>query len=251
MEKNTNQEKPKSGCLIALILILIFFIWWILSPNEKEELQKKEEIQQSELDKTKKKSEENINNIDYSNIKYTFPNSQYTFDVKITNIKSKLKKNEFESKDDEYSVAKKVDGYILSISLEFSNPYEKEMMAPIPNYYAITSLDKQYFSGSTTNSRSCGCNIDNSTEIKDSKGRDLWSIAEGKCGIGNEYCIKFKPKETKSIIITFTDPIIITQKKIVFIAFSGTYKEVGSTRDRDIGLVLNVETGKVEGMKYL
>ena len=63
--------------------------------------------------------------------------------------------------------------------------------------------------------------------------------------------VKFKPKETKKISITFTDAIIINQKKIVFIAFSGTYKEVGSTRNRDIGLVLNVETGKVEGIKYL
>ena len=250
MDKNTNQEKPKPGCIWLLIVVIIVFLWWFFTPSKAEEKLKLEENQKIELEKTISKVEANIDNKDYSSFKYTFPNSQYTFDVKISNVKSKIKKNEFQSKSDEYSVAKKVDGYILSFNIIFTNPYEKEMMAPIPNYYAITALDKQYFSGSTAYSRSCGCNIDNSTDVTDEKGKNLWAISEGKCGSG-DYCIKFNPKEKKIFTITYSDPIIITQKKIVLIAFNKSYREAGNTRDRDIGFILNVETGKVEGMKYL
>lgn len=222
-------------------------------PIQKDEPQKKEEIQSVEIEKTNSSSAEIIDDTDYSYFKYKFPDSHYTFDVKITDINFKLTKNEFETKDDQYSVAKKVDGYVLSIFLEFTNPYDNEMMAPIPYYYEITSFDKQYFSHSTTYSRGCNCNIDNSVELKDSSGRELSRVAEGSCGTSNDYCVKFKPKETKKISITFIDPIIITQKKLVFIGFSGTYKDVESIfdSDSDIGLVLNVETGKVEGLKYL
>lgn len=248
MEKQAN--KQKTGCLIVLFIVIVVLIWWLFKPGEKEDQNAKEK-QKTELEKKINDLEANADNIDYSNIKYSFPNSNYVYDVKITDINSKLIKEEFESKADQYAIAEKVDGYILSITLEFTNPYEKEMMAPIPNYYAITSLDKQYFSGSTTYSRSCGCNIDNSTKVADIKGRELRELSEGKCGFGSDYCIKFKAKETKKVIITFTDPIIVTQKKIVLIAFSQKYKEEGSTRDRDIGFVLNVETGKVQGIKYL
>lgn len=250
MKKDTTQEKPKLGCIIALGIVIILFLWWLFTPSEKKEKRDLEELQSIEFKKTKTEVENNIANIDYSNIKYSFPNSEYVYDVKISDIKIKLKKNEFESKIDEYSIPKKVDGYILSITLEFTNLYDKDMMAPIPKYYAITSLDKHFFSGSTTYSRSCGCNIDNSTKIRDSKGEELWTFSEGECGSG-DYCIKFKPKETKKFILTYTDAIIITQKKIIFIAFDQTYKETGSTRKRDIGYILNIDTGKVEGIKYL
>ncbi|WP_281233822.1 hypothetical protein [Flavobacterium gelatinilyticum] len=250
MENQANEQKKKPGCIITLIIFIAFLIWFFFKPSEKVN-QNAEEKKTTELQQKINDIEADKDKIDYSNIKYSLPNSNYVYDVKIAGIKSNLIKDEFESKADEYSIAEKVDGYILSITLEFTNPYEKEMMAPIPNYYAITSLDKQYFSGSTTYSRSCGCNIDNSTKVEDIKGMELWKLAEGKCGLGSNYCLRFKSGETKKILITFSDPIIITQKKIVFLAFNQKYKKEGSARDRDIGFVLNVDTGKVEGLKYL
>lgn len=176
-------------------------------------------------------------------IEYNLPNSNYSYVVYIDTITTKVAKNAFETKDDEYSVPRKVDGYYLTVQIAITNPYDKEMMAPVPDYYYITTPVKKYFSASTTRHRNCACEINNSTKMFTEKGVELWKIVNGKCG--GEPCVKFNANETKRFKILFSDPIYGEVRELVFWGFNKKLKKQGTNRDRDIGLLINVDEGRV------
>lgn len=241
--KKINKKIISFGCLPILGLILIAFIFSTLSnsSNDKEVENNLPKSNDVELNSSTKKTD--LNTFDYN-----LPNSSYNFIVKISDINTTEKKNHFQIKKDDYSIPKNVDGYLLSMEIEITNPYEKEMMAPIPHYFEITSLGGEKFTEKTTYSRSCRCQIDNTSEITDINGKNLWEISKDKCG-NNDYCLKFNAKESKKFIITFTEPIISTTKKIVFIGFDKTWDNEGSKRD--LGFVIDTEKGEIIDIKKL
>ena len=183
---------------------------------------------------------------DYSSFDYMLPQSNYSYKVKITAIETKIAKNAFITKVDEYSVPKKVDGYYLTIKFSLTNPYDKEMMAPVPDYFYISSYNKEWFSASTTFHRDCQCYIDNSTKLTTDKGIELYNISEGKCGY-DDYCLRYKPNETKKFIINFTDPVFGEVRKLVFCGFDRKWKNLENTRDRDIVSIIDIDKLEVTG----
>jgi uncharacterized protein YxjI len=232
--KRINFKIFKFGCL-PIFLLLIFLIFSGKS--------KKEPIVQTDKVLSKSKA-----NIDFNSFNYILPNSNYEYKIEITDIKTKLIKDAFEVKDDEYSIPKKVDGYQLMISYTMTNPYDKVMMASVPDYYYITSTKDEKFTYSTTYSKSCFCDINNSAEITDSNGKELWEISKGKCGY-DDYCVEFKPKESREFRVRFTDPIITTAKSIVFSGFDLKWKNPEYNKERDRGLVIDLTSKKIVGEK--
>ena len=186
--------------------------------------------------------------IDYSLIDYQLPKSEYIFQLKITGIETKIAKDAFTTQIDEYAIPKKVDGYFLTVIFTITNPYDQEMMAPIPDYYYITSLDGEWFSSSTTRSRKCHCDIDNSTEVTHSKGKELCEISEGKCGY-DDYCIKFTSKETKTFKVKFTDAVFGKVRKIAFNGFNLEWNNPSYTLAQDRALIIDIDAKKIVGEK--
>lgn len=203
---------------------------------------------QAEVEVAKTQHEGQSEPIDYSLIDYKLPQSDYSYKVKITGIDTKSVKDAFTTKADDYSVPEKVDGYLLGITFSMTNPYDKEMMAPVPSYYYITSGNDEWFSASTTRHKDCHCDIDNSTKVTNDAGKELYEIAEGKCGY-SDYCIRFQPKETKNFKINFTDPIISRVKTIAFWGFDRKWKNPDYTRDQDCGLMLDIDKKEITGEK--
>ncbi len=186
--------------------------------------------------------------IDYSSFDYKLRNSEYAMKVQITSIETEEVEGAFEKKADEYSVPEKVSGYLLSVHYELTNPHDKELMIPIPNYASITSTRDEFFSGSTVYNRDCQCDIDNSTEMTDEKGRKLYEIRDGECG-SSHYCMIFQPGETKSFIINFTDPIYSEVKRLVFKSFNLEWDSPESTSPRDRGIIIDIDKKAVVGEK--
>lgn len=184
---------------------------------------------------------------DYSSFDYKLPQSNYFYKVKITAVETKVVKDAFITKVDEYSIPKKVDGYYLTIKFSLTNPYDKEMMAPVPDYFYISSYNnKEWFSASTTFHRDCQCYIDNSTKLTTEKGVELYNISEGKCG-DDDYCLRYKPNETKKFIVNFTDPVFGEVKKLVFYGFDRKSKNYENTRDKDIVSIIDIDRLAITG----
>jgi len=181
---------------------------------------------------------------DYSKFSYPLLNSDYVFQIEISGIETEIKKDAFTHQDDQYSSKEKVDGYILKIRYKMTNPYDKVMMAPVPTYYYVGTLDRTYFSASTTYDRDCQCDIDNSIDFTDTKGENIYSLSDGKCGY-DEPCVRFEPNETKEFIVTFTDPIYSGVKQLIFAGFHRKGQSLNSTRKRDIVLLLDTDKKKV------
>ena len=127
-----------------------------------------------------------------------------------------------------------------------TNPYDKEMIAPVPDYSYISSINEEKFSNSTIYHRDCGCQIDNSTEVTDDKGKELSKISEGKCGNSN-YCVRFKPQETKDFIVSFTDPIVANVRSIVFWGFDRRWAKPEFRSSKKSALILDIDKNKVVG----
>ena len=182
--------------------------------------------------------------VDYSKFSYQLLNSDYVFQIEISGIDTKIKKDAFTHQDDQYSPKQKVDGYILKVKYKMTNPYDKVIMAPVPHYYYIGTLDNSFFSASTTRHRDCSCAIDNSADLTDIKGKDIYSLSDGRCGY-DDPCVKFEPNETKEFIVTFTDPIYKDAKQLIFSGFHRQGQSSNSTRKRDIVLLLDIDNKKV------
>lgn len=185
-------------------------------------------------------------NIDFTKINYKI-SKDIIYGIKITKIKTKTVPNSFEVRETDYSIPEKVNGYLLSIHYEMTNPYDKEMIVPISNYADITSLDVDKFTKSTIQSRSCNCQIDNGTTITNQNGKELYQITDGKCGQSSNYCMVFKPNETKEFIINFNNPIISSSKKLALISFNQYWSKVGYRHPRDKGIIIDIESKKIIG----
>jgi hypothetical protein len=182
--------------------------------------------------------------IDYSKFSYSLLNSNYVFQIEISGIETKIKKEAFVHKEDQYSPKVKVDGYILKVKYKMTNPYDKVIMVPVPTYYYIGTLNKKYFSAFTTYSRDCQCDIDNSTDLTDIKSKSIFSLSDGLCGY-NDPCVKFEAKETKEFVVTFTNPIYKDATQLIFSSFHRQKQNSNSTRQLDIVLLLDIEKKKV------
>lgn len=186
--------------------------------------------------------------IDLSVFDYILPKSDYVFKIKVTDIDTTLVKDAFTLKADEYSAPEKVDGYYLSIRFSMTNPYGKEMMAPVPDYFYISSLkEDEWFTESTTYHRGCKCEIDNQTDITTDQGEELYNVSEGKCGY-DDYCLRYQSGETKEFILNFTSPIYGKVKNLIFWGFDRKWKNPGPpVIDKDNVLVIDIEKEELTG----
>lgn len=172
--------------------------------------------------------------------KHNLPLSNYYYDIEITKVDCKKVKNAFEVTTNKYSAPRFIDGIIISIKYKMTNPYDNEMIVPIPDYYYITSSFFNAGTESTTFHRTCQCYIDNGTTLT-YKGEEMYQIYDRR--IDNRYCLTFKPKETKEFKVVFDDVRPETIENITFIGFNEN--NGGTTNAIEKGVNINLKTKKI------
>lgn len=225
--------------LLSLLGFLFTFLLFSCSSSNQESSESDTSIVNSNIEKNEVTSNENLEEFEYK-----LPQSEYYYKIKIEKIYVDTIKNSFEAKKDQYEVPEKIDGYLLKVKFSMTNPYDKKMMAPVPDYFFLASEDKQAVSLSTTYSRDCHCEIDNSSEITMSNGKKLYEVSDGKCGY-DDYCLMYDPKETKSFIIKFTDPFFTYNKQIIFWGFDRKWNNPDYTVGQDNGLIIDLVKKKI------
>lgn len=169
------------------------------------------------------KSENNVT--DFYNFKNLIPESDFAYDIKITGINFKSISNAFEFPIEKYGVAKKQDGLLLSIAFDITNPYNREMNTPFPDYYQITAPEFQNLDNFIY-SKSCRCHISNSFFITDNKKKPLSEFSKyTEASVGRQLLVNFKAKETKHLIINFEDPFPDNVNEVTFIGFNKHFRE--------------------------
>ena len=196
---------------------------------------------------------------DFYKFKHLLPESDYFYNVEITDIDFKTHKDAFSITLNKYDVPTKTDGLTLTLKYKMTNPYNKVMRIPFPEYFHVTSEEFkglehfEYFKG-------CRCHSNSSIEIKNSIGKDIYDFTtDDNNGISRQRLIEFKPHETQEFTITFTEPFPNTVKSISFVGFNEhLYKEVDynlyekmseaerdANRAAEYALVINVAFKKI------
>lgn len=237
------KSNSQIGCIVLIIIFLIIIFSLFPSKNKDTMVNTVTEI------KDKRGRIESDSTIDYSIMNYNLPDSEYIYKIRISKIETDIQKDVFETKEDNYSIPVKVDGYLLSLTVEITNPYDKQMMVPIPYYYKITSINDEYFTNSLIYDTTYNCKVETSSKIKDNKGKELWKNNIGKCdGYGVNSCVIFNPNETRSFIISFTEPIIFSSTELIFIDFTVIPDFKKGLRPK--GIIIDTNKKKVTGIKY-
>lgn len=196
---------------------------------------------------------------DFYNFKNLIPDSDLAYDIKITNINFKSLPNSFEFTKEKYGVAEKEDGLLLSISFDITNPYDKEMNTPFPEYFEITAPE---FKGlhNFIYSKSCHCYLSNSFIITDDKKRPLNEFSKyTDASIGRQLLVNFKANETRHIVINFQEPFPSKVKELILIGFNKHFREEKdfnslnddekqiylADKNLNYGLKINVQENKI------
>ncbi|MDR7371451.1 hypothetical protein [Flavobacterium aquidurense] len=176
--------------------------------------------------KTIEEENQNIKNvneekvIDFYNFKHYLEESDYSYEIKITNVILEKHKNEFEVEKEKYAVPEKIDGLSITIEFDIKNPYSKTMRIPFPEYYEIGSEEFEGLDGYIY-SRNAKIHISNSTTITNSKGNPLSTFSKyNDDPISRKLIVEFKPNETKKIVVKFDNTFPATINKLTFIGFN-------------------------------
>lgn len=164
---------------------------------------------------------------DFYSFKHLLPESNYFYNIEITEIDFITHKDAFSIAQNKYDVSSKTDGLTLKLKYKMTNPYNKVMLIPFPDYFYVTSEEFEglehfeYF-------KNCRCYSNSMTSIKNSEGKEIYDFTTNQNdGISRQNIIEFKPNETQEFTITFTEPFPNTIKSITFVGFNEhLHKEV-------------------------
>lgn len=162
--------------------------------------------------------------IDFYNFKHQI-DTDYSFDIKITNIKVIEQKNIFEIKKDKYAKPEMINGTSVTIEFDIKNPYDRIMRIPFPYYYEIGTEDYEGLGRDFVGIQE-GFYMTNERIVENSKGVSLSSFSSEEVIEGSkETIVEFEPNESKSIIVEFTKPFPSYIKKVLFVGFNKYLKK--------------------------
>lgn len=167
------------------------------------------------------KEEPRIEPKDFYKFKHLLPESNYSYDIEITNIDFKTHKNAFVFNADKYSVPAKLDGISFSIEYKIKNPYAKLMQIPFPDYFYITAnafKDQEGF----IYDKFCRCYLNNQSKTTNSKGKEIYdfTLPNSDESSADRRVLEFNPNETKEFKISFTEPFPSITPTITFVGFN-------------------------------
>jgi hypothetical protein len=164
--------------------------------------------------------------IDFYNFKHQI-DSDYSFDITITDIKVMEHKNVFEIKKDKYAKPEKTNGTSVTIEFEIKNPYDRIMRIPFPDYYQIGTENYEGLGRDFVSIKE-GFYMTNECIVENSQGASLSSFSsyeELELGRSKYNVVEFKPNESKSIVVKFTKPFPSYIKQVLFVGFDRYIKK--------------------------
>lgn len=177
---------------------------------------------------------------DLSKLRHNIRLSNYYYPIEISKIDFKRVKNAFTTKAEKYTVSKTLDGLKLIVTFKMTNPYNKEMVVPIPDYFYITADNLSSYTPDYTYSKSCRCDIDNGSTLT-YKGKELENIYDER--IESDYCLKFKSNEVKEFKVSFDNEVADNIIKLNFIGFA--YDKNGTTYHIESGIEIDVKSKSI------
>lgn len=223
-----------------LFITSAFLIFSCNSPSEKNQTTSSDELETPYL-----------NYMDTTGvIYYHLRESEYVIKMQISGLQKTVIEDAFSIKADAYSVPVKKKGYLLDINFVIKNPYDKELIIPIPSYFALTTENDSTFANKTIFSKSCMCNIINTTDITGINGKKLYEISDENCGVERN-CVKFNPEDVKEFTIHFSEPILESEKDIILIGFELYWNDSNYLYRKDKGIVIDTENKLIKGLKEL
>lgn len=202
---------------------------------------------------------------DFYKFKHLLPESNYFYKIEVTKIEFEVNKDVFSITQDKYDVPTKIDGLTLTLKFKMTNPYNKAMQIPFPDYFYVTSeefnglKDFGYFKG-------CRCYSSSMNDIKNSKGKSIDDFTtDNNDGISRQRLIQFEANEVQEFTVKFTEPFPKTVKKIAFVGFNqhlyekvdfSIYEKMSeaereATRATSYSLVIDVVSKKIIGRDFV
>lgn len=222
-----------------MFLILIFAIALFSCGKEKVKIEHK-------YDYVNKDVYEESTEIDFYNFKH-YIDSDYAFEIKITNIRVVEHKDAFEIEKEKYGKPEKINGTSVAIEFDMKNPYPKTMRIPFPEYFQIASNEFEGLKGYGY-SRNLDIYTNFASIIESDKGIPLNSIGHWNDDpVSRRLIVDFKQNETKSFVIEFTDPFPSTIEKITFIGFNKEFQNIenGGFNLFEYGLLIDLKSKKI------
>lgn len=226
---------------IKKMFLFSIFIMFLLSC--------KKEVENSEPNSYKYVNEEiyEPTETDFYNFKH-YLDSEYSFDTKITDIKVIEHKGVFEVQKEKFGTPEKVNGKSIVIEFDIKNPYDRAMRIPFPEYFQIASDEFEGLEGYGY-SRRDHTYTGFASIIESDQGLALNKIGKyNDDSLSRRLLVDFKPNETKSFIIKFTNPFPLTIEKVLFIGFN---KEIENLKDSGLinlteyGLYIDLKNKKI------
>lgn len=172
--------------------------------------------------------------------------SDYYYTAEITSVDFTIIKDAYKVKADQYSEGKFEDGIQLSFNFNYTNPYSKTMIVPIPTNFFIT-VDGNTDYGSYSKGRHC--NIIAYGKVTSPKGKELSDMYDETLESSDRYGFKFKAGETKSFLVTFDNPLPLDLNKVLMIGFAES--KAGWVDGVESGLEIDIPNKSIERKVFL
>jgi len=212
--------------ILALLLLFLSFVFYFAlikhcSPEPVQQVEPKNGQQQPS---------------DLYKVKHNLSGSDYYLDVEITKIDFKEHFGAYEDKEDKYTAPKPISGMEVSIWFKMTNPYPKQLIIPVPEYFYLTS---ESFSEKTMTPYSKLCSCSQSWgHIFTADGEELSKSIKN---IDHAYRFPLNLNESKEfkVVMKYAIPFFIPT--VNFRGFSVGSKEKAKTQTFNI----DTRTGKI------
>lgn len=185
--------------------------------------------------------------IDYSHAVENLPGSPYYYQVHVYNVAFKTVKKAFQQQKDAYSAPSFVDGKQLTFSFDMTNPYDKSMQAPIPDYFRLQSacfdLGEGAGAANTSYNRFSRVYELSGSQLTTSTGQDLHDVAGAQRATTSTYQLPFKPHQTRTFKVTLEKPFAADCPSVTLLGFTKSDQNAGE--QVYVGMILDVATGTI------
>lgn len=103
----------------------------------------------------------------------------------------------------------KGEGKMLAVFYNYFNPNSESIEVKINNYFYVTSIIGSSISPKSIFSKSCFCDLINTTNIQDNKGQPYYKAGYQKNKTSRDYYIKIEPNQIKQFVVLFDKPIYV------------------------------------------
>ncbi len=229
------QKQAFLGCSTIIIIVISLFVWlYFFACEKKEEVLKVDTATR--------------NTISNGIINYHLKNSNYIVYMRLNRMKITNVVGAFSIQKDEYSVPEKKDGYDVAFNFQINNPYDKQLLVPIPQRFNVMVEDNNENFATNTYLPKWQKYYEIGSDVTDTVGNNVVYVydKQNENGLYRDYKLLFQPKETKEFKIKF-GTISRKYKRLILTGFDLTYYNPKDTLNDGVGIIIDIDKQTIEG----